>query len=107
MSGDLDPIDPTPITPGLVAIPLSPTVWDDLLDGQHAVTPDGWVWQRREGLWVGDPWWQEVDAAEIIAICAEPNEWAYDMGWPRAHVEDTHGSLTPITLPTTDERTTR
>ena len=95
----LDPIDPTVIGPGLAAIPLAPTVWDDLTDGQHAVTPGGIVWQRRGGLWHMDPWWQREVAEQIIAICAEPDEWAYDNGWPRGYVEDAYGPLTAITLP--------
>lgn len=96
----IDPIEPTEIAPGLVAIPMSPTVWDDLEDGQHAVTANGIVFQRRDGLWHMNPWWQDDgDGAEIAAICADPDEWAYDMGWPRKQVEDAHGPLTPITLP--------
>jgi len=97
----LDPIDPTVIGPGLAAIPLAPTVWDDLPDGQWAVTPDGRVFRRRNGLWHLDPWWQGTDGAEIIAVCEYPNQWAYDSGWPRKMVEDAHGVLTPITLPST------
>lgn len=95
----LDPIEPTEIAPGVIAIPLAPTVWDDLPDGQHAVTPDGTVWQRRGGLWFMDPWWQREDAAQIIAICAEPDEWAYSNGWPRKTVEEGYGALTPVVLP--------
>lgn len=74
---NLDPIEPTRIAPNLTAIPLGPTVWDDLPDGQHAVTPDGTVWQRRNGLWHMDPWYQREDADQIIAVCAEPDAWAY------------------------------
>ena len=103
MSGQntpIDPIDPTVIGPGLVAIPMAPTVWDDLPDGQHAVTPNGLVFQRRDCLWHMDPWWQgNGDGEEIAAICAKPESWAFDMGWPRKYVEDAHGVLTPITLP--------
>ena len=95
----LDPIEPTLIGPGLVATPLTPTVWDDMPDGQHAVTPNGIVFQRRKGLWFMDPWWQREDAEQIIAVCAEPDEWAYNNGWPRKNIEDAHGPLTPITLP--------
>lgn len=95
----LDPIEPTEIGPGLVAIPISPTVWDDLPDGQHAVAPDGSVFQRRKGLWYPIPWWQGSDAAEIIAVCAHPDEWAWCSGWPRHAIEIAHGPLTPITLP--------
>jgi hypothetical protein len=95
----LDPIDPTQIAPNMAAIPLAPTVWDDLSDGQHAVTPDGTVWQRREGLWYRDPWWQGEDAEQIIAVCTDPSEWAYALGWTRKHVEDAVGLLAPITLP--------
>lgn len=95
----LDPFDPTEIAPGVVAIPLTPTPWDDAEDGQHAVTPDGTVWQRRAGLWHQDPWWQQSDAEEIKAICADPDEWAYGNGWTRKHIEDAYGPLTPITLP--------
>lgn len=47
----LDPIEPTVIGPGLAAVSLAPTVWDDLPDWQYALTPDGIVWQRRRGLW--------------------------------------------------------
>lgn len=99
MSTPLDPIDPTAIGPGLAAIPLSPTPWDDLLDWQHAVTPDGIVWQRRDGLWSPDPWWQLEDAEQIKAVCADPDEWAYGGGWPRKMVEEAHGPLEPIDLP--------
>lgn len=99
MTTPIDPIDPTVIGPGLVAIPLSPTVWDDLPDGQCAVTPNGTVWKRRKGLWHMDPWWQGEDADQIKAICAEPDQWAYDGGWPRKYVEEAHGALDPITLP--------
>jgi hypothetical protein len=95
----LDPIEPTQIAPNVTAIPLAPTVWDDLPDGQHAVTPDGTVWQRRDGLWFADPWWQREDAEQVIAVCAAPDEWAYGLGWTRKHVEDTSGPLTPIALP--------
>lgn len=97
---NLDPIEPTPIGPGLTAIPMSPTVWDDLPDGQHAVTPNGIVFRRRNGLWHMDPWWQNNgDGEQIAEICADPDEWAFDSGWPRKVVEDAHGALTPITLP--------
>lgn len=96
---DLDPIDPTEIAPGVVAVPLAPTVWDDAEDGHHAVTDDGTVWERREGLWHQRPWWQNETAAQVVAVCADPEEWAYDLGWTRSHVEDTRGPLTPITLP--------
>jgi hypothetical protein len=99
----LDPIDATQIAPGLVAIPLGPTPWDDLNDGQHAITPDGVVWQRREGLWHRDPWWQGNDAAETCEVCSDPGDWAYDLGWSRKHIEDSVGPLTPITLPTPEE----
>lgn len=103
MSGEgvnLDPIESTAIGPGLAAIPLGATVWDDAEDGQHAVTPDGIVFQCRKGLWHMDPWWQNNgDGAEIAAICADPDEWAFDSGWPRKMVEDAHGPLTYITLP--------
>lgn len=95
----VDPIEPTQIAPNALVIPLAPTVWDDLPDGQHAVTPDGTVWQRRGGLWYAYPWWQREDAAQIIAVCADPGEWAYDNGWPRKMVEDACGTLTPIALP--------
>lgn len=97
---NLDPIEPTAITPNLTAIPLTPTVWDDLPDGQHAVTPNGIVFQRRKGLWHMDPWWQNNgDGAEIAAICADPDSWAYNDGWPRHIVEDAHGPLDPVKLP--------
>lgn len=100
MSTPLDPIEPTVIGPGLAAIPLTPTVWDDAEDGQHAVTSDGIVFQRRKGLWHMDPWWQNNgDGAEIVAVCENPDDWAYGLGWPRKMVEDTHGPLAPITLP--------
>ena len=95
----LDPIDPTEIAPGVVVVPQTPSPWDDAEDGQHAVTPDGLVYERRDGLWHLDPWWQTEDHDQIVAICADPDEWAYDNGWPRKYVEDTHGPLTPITLP--------
>jgi hypothetical protein len=95
----LDPLDPTSIMPDLTVVPLTPTPWDDLPDGQHAVTPDGAVWQRRAGLWHRDPWWQGSDAEEIIAVCTEPDEYAFDLGWTRKHVEETVGPLTPIRLP--------
>lgn len=96
----LDPIEPTAIGPGLTAIPLTPSVWDDAEDGQHAVTPNGLVFQRRDGLWHMDPWWQNNgDGEQIAAICADPDEWAYDSGWPRKYVEDAHGPLTPVALP--------
>lgn len=95
----LDPIEPTQIGPGLAAIPLIPTPWDDLPDGQHAVTEDGTVWQRRKGLWWRDPWWQGSDAEQIVAVCANPDEWAYSNGWTRKQVEDSQGPLMPITLP--------
>lgn len=98
---DLDPIDPTPIGPGLTAVPLAPTPWDDCEDGQHAVTGDGTVFVRRRGLWHFAAWWQGTDGAEIIAICLNPGEWAYDTGWPRKMVEDAKGPLTPISLPAT------
>ena len=96
---ELDPIDPTVIGPGLVAVPLGPTVWDDLPDGQHAVAPDGTVYQRRGGLWFRDPWWQGSDGEEVVAICDNPDGWAYDNGWPRAYIEAAEGGLTPIVLP--------
>lgn len=95
----LDPFDPVVIAPGVAAIPLTPAPWDDLPDGQHAVTPDGSVWQRRKGLWHRDPWWQGLVAREIVAVCAEPDEWAFGLGWTRKHVEEHVGPLTPITLP--------
>ena len=48
---DIDPIEPTKIAPGLTAIPLTPTVWDDLPDGQVAVTSNsGLVWQPQRAL---------------------------------------------------------
>lgn len=97
--GELDPLDPTAIAPGVIAIPLEPTPWDDLPDGQHAVTPDGTVWQRRGGLWFRDPWWQGMEADDIAAVCADPDEWAYSLGWPRRDVEDGNGPLRAITLP--------
>jgi hypothetical protein len=98
----LDPIEPTAISPGLAAIPLAPTPWDDAEDGQHAVTPNGIVFHRRGGLWHMYPWWQNNgDGAEIAAICAGPDEWAFDLDWTRKHVEDAHGPLTFITLPVT------
>lgn len=97
----LDSIEPTVIGPGVAAIPLTPTVWDDAEDGQHAVTVDGTVWERRRGMWWRHPWWQGLDAEEIIATCADPDDWAYSLGWPRKNVEDAHGPLTPITLPRT------
>lgn len=97
---NLDPIDPTPIGPGLTAIPLTATPWDELEDGQYAVTPDGTVFVRRDDLWHLSPWWQGSDGAEIVAICENPDEWAYDLGWTRKHIEDARGPLTPITLPT-------
>lgn len=100
---NLDPIEPTQIGPGLVAIPLEPTPWDDLEDGQYAVTPNGTVWLRRKGLWFREPWYQGSDAEEIIAVCADPDEWAYNNGWTRKHVEDATGPLTPITLPRADQ----
>lgn len=95
----LDPLDPTLVAPGVAAIPLTSTPWDDLPDGQHAVTPNGVVWQRRSGLWHRDPWWQGSEASEIVNVCTDPDEYAYDLGWTRKHVEDTHGPLTSITLP--------
>lgn len=95
----IDPIEPTQINDNLVAVPLAPTVWDDLADDQHAVTRDGEVWQRRGGLWHADPWYQREDSEQIIAVCADPDSWAHGSGWPRAMVEDTYGPLTPITLP--------
>jgi hypothetical protein len=95
----LDPIEATAIGPGLAAISLAPTVWDDLPDGQHALTPDGVVWQRRRGLWWPSPWWQLEDAEQIKATCADPDSWAYASGWPRKMIEDAHGPLEPITLP--------
>lgn len=95
----LDPIDLTAITPEVVAIPLTPTVWDDAENGQHAVTQDGTVWHRRDGLWWRDPWWQGSDHDEIVATCADPEEWAYSLGWPRKQVEDAQGPLTYITIP--------
>lgn len=98
---DLDPIDPTEIAPGVAAVPLIPTPWDDMTDGQHALSGDGTVWQRRGGLWHMAPWWQDEAADEIKAICADPDEWAYDVGWTRKQVEDAKGPLTPITLPST------
>lgn len=96
---NLDPFDPTLIAPGVAAVPLTPTPWDDLPDGQLAVTPDGTVWQRRSGLWHRSPWWQGFDYEEIVAICADPEEYAYDLDWTRKHLEDHVGPLTPITLP--------
>ena len=95
----LDPFDPMVIAPGLAAIPLTPTPWDDLPNGQYAVDPQGIVWQRRAGLWHRDPWWQGCDAAEIIDICDAFETFAYDLGWTRKHVEDSVGLLTPIILP--------
>lgn len=95
----LDPIEPTVIGPGLAAVSLAPTVWDDLPDWQYALTPDGIVWQRRRGLWWPAPWWQTEDADQIKAVCAEPDEWAYASGWPRKMVEDAYGKLEPVTLP--------
>ena len=95
----LDPIDATQIAPGVAVIPLIPTPWDDLPDGQHAVTPDGTVWKRNSGLWRMDPWYQRDDAEQIIAVCENPDEWAYGNDWTRKHVEDAFGPLTPITLP--------
>ena len=95
----LDPIDPTAISPGLAAAPLTPPVWDDAEDGQHAVTPNGVVFQRRDGLWHMDPWWQTEGGQQIADICAAPDAWAFDLGWPRKFVEETHGVLTSITLP--------
>lgn len=95
----LDPIDPTAIGPGLTAIPLGATPWDELGDGQHAVVRDGTVWVRRAGMWHRDPWWQRRDADEIVAVCADPDGWAYDMGWTRKHIEDTYGPMTPVALP--------
>ena len=97
----LDPIEPTVIGPGLAAIPLIPTPWDDAEDGQCAVTHDGTVWQRRKGLWHMNPWWQGTPAEEIIAICAKPDHWAYDLDWTRKQVEDAKGLLTPIVPPAT------
>lgn len=99
MSIPLDPIDPTPIAPGLVAIPLTPTPWDQFNDGQVGLTQDGTVWQRRHGLWHRHPWWQSEDADQIRAVCSNPGEWAYDMGWTLAQVEATKGPIEPITLP--------
>lgn len=95
----LDPIEPTQIAPSVAAIPLTPTPWDDAEDGQCAVTSDGTMWQQRKGLWHRHPWWQGSDAGEIVAVCEDPDEWAFDLGWTRKHVEDTSGPLTPITLP--------
>lgn len=95
----LDPIDPTILGPGLAAIPLAPTVWDDAEDGQHAVTQDATVWQRRDGLWWREPWWQGSDHDEIVAVCADPGEWAYGLGWPRDQLEAAHGPLTLIMIP--------
>ena len=95
----LDPFDPTVIAPGVAAIPLTPTPWDDLPDGQHAVTPDGTVWQRRAGLWHRHPWWQGSTAEEIIAVCDDPDEYAYSLGWTRKHVEENVGGLMTIDLP--------
>lgn len=99
---EIDPVDPTVVAPGVVAIPLSPSVWDDLKDGQHALTANGSVWLRRGGLWHPDPWWQGMDGEEIKAVCVDPDDWAYDNGWPRKYVEDAHGPLAPITLPSGD-----
>lgn len=95
----LDPLDPSAVAPGVAAVPLTSTPWDDLPDGQHAVTPDGTVWQRRSGLWHREPWWQGSDADEIVNICSDPDEYAYDLGWTRKQVEENVGPLTPITLP--------
>lgn len=95
----LDPIEPTRINDCPVAIPLAPSVWDDLPDGQYALTSNGWVWQRRRGLWWPAPWWQTEDAEQIKAVCANPDEWAYANGWPRKMVEDALGPLEPINLP--------
>lgn len=95
----LDPIGPTAITPNLVAVPMAPTVWDDLADGQHAVTGNGYVWLRRGGIWYADPWWQGADGAEIFMVCADSDSWAWGAGWPRHILEDAYGPLTPITLP--------
>ncbi len=96
----IDPIEPTAIGPGLAAMSLASTVWDDMDDGQHAVSPDAVVWVRHKGIWHRAAWWQTIDAEEIVAICEDPDEWAYDLGWPRAWVEDHHGgALVPITLP--------
>lgn len=103
----LDPIEPTAIAPGLVAIPLTPTPWDDAEDGQCAVTSDGTVWKRRDGLWHRHPWWQGVDTEQIVAVCEEPDEWAYDLGWTRKHIEESVGALTYIALPTNGWREER
>src|ERR1044072_6802921 len=96
---ELDPIEPTVIGPGLVAVPMTPTVWDDLPDGQHVLTPDGRVWRRRGGLWYLDPWWQGEDAEQIKAICENPDKWAFNLSWTRAQVEDAYGPMEPIMLP--------
>lgn len=95
----MDPFDPTVIAPGVVAIPLTPTPWDDMEDGQTAVDTVGHVWIRHDGLWYRYPWWQGADRDELIATCADPGGWAYSLGWSRAHVEEAHGALTPVTLP--------
>lgn len=95
----LDPIDPTTVGPGITAIPIAPTVWDDADDGQHAVTEEGIVYQRRNGLWHMDPWYQGTDRAEIVDVCNDPASWSFGVGWPRAMIESTHGLLTYITLP--------
>jgi hypothetical protein len=100
----LDPIAPTVIAPKAAAVPLAPTAWDDISDGQHTVTPDGRVWHRRTGLWHADPWWQGVTVDEITDVCSRPDEYAYDLGWPRAVVEDVHGPMTPVQLPHSGRR---
>lgn len=84
---------------GLVAVPLTSTPGDDVKDGSSAVTPDGTVWQHRKGLWYEHPWWQRCDAEEIIAVCDDPEEWAYNLGWTREQVEESVGALTYIHLP--------
>lgn len=96
---NLDPTEPTEIGPGLAAIPLHPTPWDDLDDGTRAVTRNGVVWERRAGMWHRSPWWQGSDGDEIIAICADPDDWAYDLPYSRAHVEEAYGPLAPVVLP--------
>ena len=95
----LDPFDPVLLAHGLVAVPLTPTPWDDLPDGQHAITTNGTVWQRKDGLWHRQPWWQGCTYAEVLAVCTDPDEYAYSLCWTRKQVEESVGPLTLINLP--------
>lgn len=82
---------------GLVAVALTPE--DGVKEGQCAVTPDGTVWQYRTGFWRRYPWWQRSEAEEIIAICADPDDWHLDFKWTRKQIEESVGALIYIRLP--------